>query len=173
MKSWNCVPVDIWRSASRLWISRGDGSQGLCGGETGCVRRLFVKPASPLRVWLVGVVKPASPLLARMGLFWAVGAVHWCRGFQVRVSVPTQWPTSYMQGRLESSGCSSGPTNPAGWGAGGVRRASFVPDGARKGCVGRGMPSQQRPHHHAATTATTPRYNTSRHNNGPTTTPQP
>lgn len=114
MKSWNWVPVDIWRSASRLWISSGDGSRGPCGGETGCVRRLFVKPASPLRVCLVGVVKPASPLRALMGLFWAVGAVHWCCGFQVRVSVPMQWPTSYMHGRLESSGCSSGPTNPAG-----------------------------------------------------------
>ena len=128
MKSWNCVPVDIWRSVSRLWISRGDGSRGPCGGDTGCVRRLFVKPASPLWVWLVGVVKPVSPLRARMGVFWAVGAVHWCCGFQVRVSaavhwccgfqvcvsVPTQWPTSYMHGRLESSGCSSGPTNLAG-----------------------------------------------------------
>ena len=83
MKSWNCALVDNWRSALRLWISRGDGSRGLCGGVTGCVRGLAVKPVSPLWAGEVGQLKPVSPLRAWIGLFWAVGAVHWCCGFQM------------------------------------------------------------------------------------------
>ena len=37
---------------------------GLCGGATGCVRGLAVKPVSPLRAGEVGQLKPPSPLRA-------------------------------------------------------------------------------------------------------------
>ena len=33
-----------------------------------------------------------------MGLFWAVGAVQWCRGFQVRVSAAVHWCRGFHAG---------------------------------------------------------------------------
>ena len=40
-----------------------------------------LKPPSPLLAQAEPQLKPPSPLRACMGLFWAVGAVHWCCGF--------------------------------------------------------------------------------------------
>ena len=36
-------------------------------------------------------VKPVSPLQAWLGLFWAVGGVHWCRGFHARLCGAVRW----------------------------------------------------------------------------------
>ena len=70
MRSWNCAPVDNWRSASRLWISHGDGSRrpgggaafaGLVGGgcETGVAFAGLVGGGCETGVAFAGVVGAA------------------------------------------------------------------------------------------------------------------
>ena len=128
MKSWNCTPVDNWRSASHLWISRGDGCWGPRGG-VGCVLRPFVKPVSPLRGWLVWVVKPVSPLRAWMGLFWASGAVHWRRGFHAGMCGASHWCRGLCSSAFRETGIAfAGVNGPvlSGWGRALASRVSNV-----------------------------------------------